>query len=50
MIIKRVIGRETRIAKSVGPMARDALGAIGRPSDVEEICIEHVSDDYTFDG
>ncbi|SFU94646.1 hypothetical protein SAMN02799643_03377 [Methylobacterium sp. UNCCL125] len=50
VIIKRVIGRSTWIAKTVGPMARDALDAIGRPSDVEEIRIEQVGDDYTLDG
>lgn len=50
VIIKRVIGRSTWIACDIGPMARDALRAIGHPSNVDEIRIELAGDDYTLNG
>lgn len=50
MIIKPMLGRSTFIAYGIGPMARDALDAIGCPSDVDKISIEWVGDDYTLSG
>lgn len=50
MAIKPVIGSATWIAYDVGVMARAALDAIGRPSDVQEISIESVGGDYSLNG
>jgi hypothetical protein len=43
-----IIGSATWEAFVVGPMARDALGAIGHRSDVEAIRIEATGGEYTL--